>query len=87
MIWKETNKFQPILSFSSFLVAGEWGEWSTFTSCSKTCGGGVQGRKRSCDNPAPAHGGASCSGSATHQQTCNTHITCAGKEDISYVYF
>merc|ERR1712159_159466 len=43
------------------------GGWSPFGGCSKTCGAGVQ--TRTCTNPAPANGGAQCSGDAT--QTCN----------------
>ncbi|CAB4005470.1 A disintegrin and metallo ase with thrombospondin motifs 18-like, partial [Paramuricea clavata] len=32
-------------------VHGNWGSWSEYTSCTRTCGGGVQHRTRECDNP------------------------------------
>lgn len=44
------------------------GGWSPWTACSVTCGGGTQ--TRTCTNPAPSNGGATCSGSAS--QACNT---------------
>ena len=43
-----------------FLVKGNWGEWSVYTKCSKTCGGGKQNRSRLCNNPSPSHGGQNC---------------------------
>jgi len=46
-------------------VNGNWGGWG---GCSANCGGGTQ--YRSCNSPAPADGGADCSGSAS--QSCNT---------------
>ncbi|MEI6650919.1 MAG: thrombospondin type-1 domain-containing protein, partial [Candidatus Moraniibacteriota bacterium] len=46
-------------------VNGGWSGWSV---CSVSCGGGTQ--SRSCSNPYPSGGGASCSGAAS--QTCNT---------------
>lgn len=30
---------------------GQWGSWSEFTPCSRSCGGGVRKRYRACDNP------------------------------------
>lgn len=49
------------------------GGWSGWGSCTASCGGGTQ--MRTCTNPAPANGGAACSGQAI--QTCNTQ-SCGG---------
>ena len=52
-------------------VNGGWsnpGEWS---ACSAACGGGTQSRSKICNNPAPANGGADCSGEASETQACN----------------
>jgi hypothetical protein len=46
------------------------GGWSSWGSCSASCGGGTQ--TRTCTNPAPANGGAYCSGAST--QSCNTQL-------------
>jgi len=50
------------------------GGWS-WSACSKPCGGGTQ--TGTCDNPAPANGGAPCSGTsprACNTQTCGTPV-------------
>uniref|UniRef100_A0A8C5G4P8 A disintegrin and metalloproteinase with thrombospondin motifs 2-like n=1 Tax=Gouania willdenowi TaxID=441366 RepID=A0A8C5G4P8_GOUWI len=52
---------------------GNWGLWSEFGQCSRTCGGGVQFRTRDCDNPRPANGGRTCMGSTYQFQMCNTN--------------
>ncbi len=44
------------------------GGWSGWDECSAECGGGTQ--SRTCTNPAPSSGGATCEGSDT--QSCNT---------------
>ena len=68
-------------------MKGKWsddtleGEWSDFSECSQTCGGGTQ--SRTCNNPAPEDedgdkdedGGEGCVGDAT--QLCNVH-PCSG---------
>uniref|UniRef100_A0AAR2JR80 Thrombospondin 1b n=1 Tax=Pygocentrus nattereri TaxID=42514 RepID=A0AAR2JR80_PYGNA len=52
-------------------INGGWGPWSPWDACSTTCGGGVQNRKRLCNNPPPKHGGKDCVGDATATQLCN----------------
>merc|ERR1712055_364925 len=44
------------------------GGWTSWTSCSKTCGPGRE--TRTCTNPTPANGGSDCPGSSS--KTCNT---------------
>jgi hypothetical protein len=50
------------------------GGWSTWSTCSVTCGGGKQ--TRSCTSPISANGGADCSGAT--QQSCNTQSCSSG---------
>ena len=57
------------------LVMAVDGGYSEFGACSVSCGGGIQ--SRTCDNPAPQHGGANCIGNAT--RACNTEPCPAGK--------
>ncbi|XP_063400308.1 A disintegrin and metalloproteinase with thrombospondin motifs adt-1-like isoform X2 [Mytilus trossulus] len=60
-------------------IDGEWssfGIWSSWFSCSFTCGGGekIRIRNRTCSNPVPNHGGKQCTGNETEHTTsdCNT---------------
>ena len=41
-------------------VHGGLSEWSAYDECSESCGPGTHTRTRSCDNPAPEHGGDDC---------------------------
>ncbi|XP_029973154.1 thrombospondin-1 [Salarias fasciatus] len=52
-------------------INGGWGPWSPWDTCSVTCGGGTQMRKRLCSDPAPKYGGKDCVGDASVTQLCN----------------
>nr|XP_022294190.1 A disintegrin and metalloproteinase with thrombospondin motifs adt-1-like [Crassostrea virginica] len=52
-------------------VDGAWGAWMGWSVCTVSCGGGTRVRFRNCDNPAPAHSGLTCSGSAQEAADCN----------------
>ena len=55
-------------------VDGGFADWTPWGTCTVTCGGGTQDRTRSCTNPAPQYGGASCVGDTFGQQSCNTQV-------------
>ncbi|XP_028401330.1 A disintegrin and metalloproteinase with thrombospondin motifs 6-like isoform X2 [Dendronephthya gigantea] len=55
-------------------INGNWGEWSTYSPCTRSCGGGTQHRTRQCDNPSPANGGMKCIGSHLSR-----HVLCNQK--------
>nr|XP_023992802.1 thrombospondin-1-like [Salvelinus alpinus] len=52
-------------------INGNWGPWSLWDTCSSTCGGGAQTRKRLCNDPAPKYGGKECQGDSKASQLCN----------------
>ncbi|XP_060106635.1 A disintegrin and metalloproteinase with thrombospondin motifs 13 [Heteronotia binoei] len=53
-------------------VHGHWSSWTSFTACSRSCGGGVVARRRQCNSPRPAFGGHPCEGEAFQAEMCNT---------------
>nr|XP_056711754.1 A disintegrin and metalloproteinase with thrombospondin motifs 3 [Euleptes europaea] len=61
-MWKNTNQLQQ---------DGNWGAWTKFGSCSRTCGTGVRFRTRQCNNPMPVNGGQDCAGVNFEYQLCN----------------
>ncbi|XP_046858972.1 uncharacterized protein LOC124452464 isoform X4 [Xenia sp. Carnegie-2017] len=50
-----------VYGFTNFRNGG-YSKWSEWTSCSKTCGKGIQKRYRTCMNPSPARGARNCDG-------------------------
>ena len=62
------------------VVNGGYTEWSPWTACSVTCGGGTIKRTRNCTYPLPQYGGKDCSldGPEIITQACNPQ-SCPGK--------
>lgn len=58
---------------------GNFTDWSTWSSCSRSCGAGVKERSRDCTSPAPQYGGKNCSafGAAKETVHCNL-LQCPG---------
>jgi hypothetical protein len=68
--YPEYNAGYMCLNFNS-AVDGQWGPWNVAKVCSVSCGNGTEEYSRSCDNPAPAHGGKQCSGPSLKQSPCS----------------
>ncbi|XP_065181544.1 A disintegrin and metalloproteinase with thrombospondin motifs 17-like [Sycon ciliatum] len=51
-------------------VAGGWTDWTEWSDCTLTCGDGYSQRRRECDNPEPANGGADCEGRSVDIRKC-----------------
>ncbi|XP_054846676.1 A disintegrin and metalloproteinase with thrombospondin motifs 3 [Eublepharis macularius] len=71
-MWKNTNQLQQ---------DGNWGAWTKFGSCSRTCGTGVRFRTRQCNDPMPVNGGQDCAGVNFEYQLCNME-ECPKHEDF-----
>ena len=52
------STFLPIIF--TYLVQGGYTNWSKWSACSKSCGGGEKKQTRSCTNPTPDNGGQNC---------------------------
>ncbi|CAG2227544.1 Hemicentin-1 [Mytilus edulis] len=57
-------------------IDGNYTDWSAWSVCTVSCGGGTQDRTRSCTNPVQQYGGNDCSqiGSDYEQEACNTQV-------------
>ncbi|OQV23958.1 Semaphorin-5B [Hypsibius exemplaris] len=53
---------------------GNWTDFSDWSACSVSCGGGRRSRTRTCTNPAPQFGGLDCGGSAIEAEECGNDI-------------
>ncbi|KYO47658.1 A disintegrin and metalloproteinase with thrombospondin motifs 4 [Alligator mississippiensis] len=60
-------------------VDGEWGPWGPYSSCSRTCGGGIKSTTRLCNQPEPKNGGKYCVGRRMKFRSCNTDSCPRGK--------
>ncbi|XP_004430689.1 PREDICTED: SCO-spondin [Ceratotherium simum simum] len=50
--------------------AGGWGLWGPWSSCSRSCGGGLRSRTRACDQPPPQGLGDYCEGPRAQGEAC-----------------
>ena len=66
------------------LVNCEWGPWGEWDICTRTCGGGMQGRSREILQPE-RHGGIACEGDPQEMQGCNMEA-CPSKICIHQLY-
>ena len=52
-------------------IDGDWGPWTSWISCSISCGkGGFRKRTRKCDNPVPKGTGENCVGEHEQLKIC-----------------
>ncbi|UJR08429.1 hypothetical protein I4U23_012699 [Adineta vaga] len=63
-------------------INGNWGEWSPWSSCTRTCGSAIQKSQRFCDSPKPHNGGQYCSGPSTQIRTCEDNPSCEDSIDM-----
>ncbi|NXX11830.1 ATS7 metalloproteinase, partial [Podargus strigoides] len=52
-------------------IDGGWGAWSSWATCSRSCGAGVQSAERQCSSPTPKYGGRYCLGERKRFRICN----------------
>lgn len=52
-------------------IDGGFTQWSKFSTCSRSCGGGISRRHRYCTNPRPLNGGSYCKGDDMEEKSCN----------------
>lgn len=57
-------------------VDGQYSPWSNWSSCTRSCDGGLRTRTRLCDNPPPRCAGASCEGPPIEVDDCNVDVPC-----------
>ncbi|XP_076620762.1 A disintegrin and metalloproteinase with thrombospondin motifs 7 isoform X1 [Colletes latitarsis] len=70
-MWCQNQECVPIVDRPR-QIDGGWGEWGTWSECSRSCGAGVSIVERKCDHPEPAHGGKFCIGERRRYKICNT---------------
>ena len=74
MVSGETGLTSPVVMFYFPAVADvQWGDWSDFSTCSSSCGGGTRERSRVCQSPDGI-----CDGEDTESLGCG-RWECMGK--------
>lgn len=52
-------------------IDGDFGLWSEWSTCTKSCDSGTRKRNRICNNPTPDCGGLPCDGNSEIVESCN----------------
>ncbi|KAJ8303457.1 hypothetical protein KUTeg_019853 [Tegillarca granosa] len=55
-------------------IQGGWSDWTQWSDCSRTCGGGIRIRERQCNRPLPQYGGLHCTGNDKVYKMCNVQL-------------
>ncbi|XP_028326711.1 semaphorin-5B-like isoform X2 [Gouania willdenowi] len=66
----------PTIQVANCSRNGGWTPWSSWGQCSSSCSIGFEVRQRSCNNPAPRHGGRVCVGQGQEERLCNEKKPC-----------
>uniref|UniRef100_K1R798 A disintegrin and metalloproteinase with thrombospondin motifs 15 n=1 Tax=Magallana gigas TaxID=29159 RepID=K1R798_MAGGI len=61
---------------------GGWSQWGPWTGCTRTCGHGINYRKRKCDNPAPINF-EGCQGDGYEAEACNKEPCPSDSSDLA----
>ena len=61
-------------------IDGNWGQWSSWSRCSKKCDGGSRERVRQCDSPSRKGKGQPCDGEGEEVELCNEEECQSGME-------
>ncbi|XP_052063096.1 uncharacterized protein LOC127702834 [Mytilus californianus] len=66
----KSTRSVPVVSSVQSKVDGGWSTYGSWSTCSKSCGGGTRFRNRTCSNPFPSNGGINCQGGALETNAC-----------------
>ncbi|KAE9553447.1 hypothetical protein FO519_003319, partial [Halicephalobus sp. NKZ332] len=64
-------------------IDGNWANWGSWTTCSSSCGDGVQKRVRTCTEPPPNEKGKFCEGQSVETKSCFPG-NCTIESDFSF---
>ncbi|XP_071142265.1 uncharacterized protein [Mytilus edulis] len=81
------NSRCTIFEYVYTCIKAVWDDWSSWSKCTKSCGSGIQTRKRQCLNQMNTTDGhtTDCEGNGTGSRSCNTEL-CPYCHDNKFQY-